>query len=104
MVKKRQQYASSFKAKVALEAIREEGTLAQLSSKYHVNANLISKWKVQALQRMSSLFENGSDVSSGPTEDQRIKELHAKIGELTVERDFLEAASRSLGLRGAKKW
>ena len=103
MVKKRQQYAANFKAKVALEAIREEGTLAQLSSKYHVNANLISKWKGQALTGMSSLFGNAPDIAAS-SEAHRIKELHAKIGELMVKRDFLEAASSKLVLRGVKKW
>ena len=78
MVKKRQQYAASFKAKVALEAIREEGTLAQLSSKYHVNDNLISKWKGQALTGMSSLFGNAPDIAAS-SEAHRIKELHADL-------------------------
>jgi transposase len=103
MVKKRQQYSSSFKAKVALEAIKEDSTLAQLSAKYHVNPTLISKWKVQALQGLSSIF-SGKPISASIPDTQRIKELHAKIGELTVERDFLEEVSVKLGLPSAKKW
>lgn len=103
MVKKRQQYSASFKAKVALEAIREEGTLSQLSSKYHVNANLISKWKSQALQGMSHIFSQPLEHSNS-SKEQQIKDLHAKIGELTVERDFLEQASNKLGLGGGRKW
>lgn len=103
MVKKRQQYSASFKAKVALEAIREGGTLSQLSSKYQVNANLTSKWKTQALQGMSSIFTQPCD-SSDSSKDQHIKALHAKIGELTVERDFLEQVSNRLVLKGERKW
>lgn len=103
MVKKRQQYSASFKAKIALEAIREEGTLSQLSSKYQVNANLISKWKAQALQGMSLIFSQPLDHSNSPKE-QQIKDLHAKIGELIVERDFLEQVSNKLGLGGGRKW
>lgn len=103
MVLKRQQYSSSFKAKVALEAIREEGTLSQLSAKYHVHANVISKWKARALQGFENLFSDKAQSFCGG-EDHRIKDLHAKIGELTIERDFLSQASRGLGLAGAKKW
>lgn len=76
MVKKRQQYAASFKAKGALEAIREEGSLSQLSSKYQVNANLISKWKTQVLQGVSRIFTHPCDYSNS-SKDQHIKSLHA---------------------------
>lgn len=103
MVRKRQQYSAMFKSKVALEAIRESGTLAQLSAKYHINANLISKWKSQALQGLSFVFSSKSELSA-VSDDHRIKDLHAKIGELTIERDFLEQASSRLGLGGVKKW
>ena len=103
MVKKRQQYSANFKAKVALEAIREEGTLSQLSNKYQVNANLISKWKAQVLQGMSRIFSQPCDYADS-SKEQHIKELHAKIGELTVERDFLEQVSNRLGLGGGRKW
>ncbi len=68
---------------MALEVIREEGTLSQLSSKYQVNANLISKWKTQALQEISRIFIQPCD-SSDSSKDQHIKALHAKIGELTA--------------------
>ena len=103
MVKKRQQYSASFKAKVPLQALREEATLSQLSAKYHVNANLISKWKLQALHGLSSIFSSRIEAVSA-NDDQRIKDLHAKIGELTVERDFLEHSSQKLGLRSLRKW
>jgi len=103
MIKKRQQYSATFKAKVALEAIREDSTLAQLSSKYSINANLISKWKKQALQGLDLLFSNRHE-SVQVLDQQKLKDLHAKIGELTLERDFLEQASSRLGLGVVKKW
>jgi len=103
MVNKKRQYSAAFKAKVALSAIREEGTLAQLSSHYGINANMISKWKQQALAQMSDLFSN-KRIHQELNQEETLKSLHAKIGELTVERDFLEQASKRLGLGGLKKW
>lgn len=102
MIQRRKKYSAAFKAKVALEAIREEGTLAQLSSKHGVNPNMISKWKLQALQNMTQLFDQKAVVHS-QSNSEEIKTLHAKIGQLTVERDFLETASIRLGLGGLKK-
>ena len=103
MVNKKRQYSAAFKAKVALSAIREEGTLVQLSSHYGINANMISKWKQQALAQMSDLFSN-KRIHQELNQEEALKSLHAKIGELTVERDFLEQASKRLGLGGLKKW
>lgn len=70
-----------------MEAIREEGTLAQLSSKHGVNPNMISKWKLQALQNMTQLFDQKA-VIQPQSNSEEIKTLHAKIGQLTIERDF----------------
>lgn len=103
MIQRKRRYSAAFKAKVALSAIREEGTLAQLSSKYRVNPNMVSKWKQQALQQMAEGFCKKSSLAPLQSQEE-IKELHAKIGQLTVERDFLEDASRKLGLGGLKKW
>ena len=94
---KKKVYNASFKAKVALSAIREEGTLAELSAKYQVNPNMICKWKKQVLQNMESSF--GKAILSGDERsEEEIRALHAKIGELTIEKDFLERTSRKLGL------
>jgi transposase len=103
MSQKKRQYSADFKAKVALAAIREEGTLSELSSKYGVNANIISRWKQQALLSLGQSF-SGKQERQQLNSEEEIKLLHAKIGELTIERDFLEQASRRLGLGGYKKW
>lgn len=94
---KKKVYSASFKAKVALSALREEGTLAELSAKFQVNPNVICKWKKQVLQNMENSFGKAPQ-SVNESSEEEIKTLHAKIGELTIERDFLERASRKLGL------
>ena len=103
MIQKRQQYSAEFKAKVALAAIREEGSLAELSSRFGLNANVISKWKIKALSGLSELF-SGKHERQQSSSDYQIKALHAKIGELTVEKDFLQEVSQKLGLSGGRKW
>jgi len=100
---KKKTYSAEFKSKVALAAIREEGTLSDLSSRFSVNTNMISKWKKQALISFSDIFSNKRETIQ-VSNDQQIKGLHAKIGELTVEKDFLQEASVKLGLRGGKTW
>ena len=64
---------------------------------------MISKWKKQALEGFGGIFSNRRETIQ-VSNDQQIKELHAKIGELTVEKDFLQVASLKLGLRGGKTW
>lgn len=89
---KRTRYSAEFKAKVALEAIRGELTLAELAAKHGVHPTMISNWKQQAIENMAEAF-SGKSERSRTDEEARIKELHAKIGQLTVERDFLAKAS-----------
>ena len=89
---KRKNHAPEFKAKVVLEAIREEMTLAELSKKYGVHATRISTWKRAAIENMASAFgRRGRDRDAPSTAD--IEKLHSKIGQLVVERDFLANAS-----------
>lgn len=96
---KKKKYSPVFKTKVALSAIREEGTLSELSGRYGVNANMISKWKKQALDNMNSAF-SGKHERSEVSNEHQIKQLHAKIGELTVEKDFLQDVYEKLGRNG----
>lgn len=89
---KRNRYSAEFKAKVALEAIRGEQTLAELAAKHGVHPTMISNWKQQAIDNMTEAF-SGKSERCRTDEEARIKELHAKIGQLMVERDFLAKAS-----------
>jgi transposase len=89
---KRKTYSASFKSKVALEAIRGDTTIAELASKYGVNPVMVTRWKKQAVDGMAETFSKRGQASRDASHEARIKELHAKIGELTVERDFLSKA------------
>ncbi len=88
---KRRNFSAAFKAKVALEALRGDQTLAELAARHKVHPNLITKWKRQASEGMVEVF-SGRPARRDGAQEAEIKELHAKIGELTVERDFLSKA------------
>ncbi len=90
MSRKRRTHSSTLKAKVALAAVRGEKTLSELATQFQVHPNQIQTWKKQLLNNASELFEKGSGSAKDPT--STIKELHAKIGQLTVEKDFLSKA------------
>lgn len=93
----------SSRRKVALEAIREEMTLAELSKKYGVHATQIGTWKRTAIENMATAFGR-RDAAPEQVSAADVDELHSKIGQLVVERDFLADASHQLlGSRG-KKW
>jgi transposase len=89
MRRKRRNHSAAFKAKVALEAAKEEKTLAELAQQYELHVNQISTWKQELLDGMSRLFEKEGDVRR--ESEAEIKELYAKIGELTMEKDFLSS-------------
>lgn len=96
----RRNHTPTFKAKVALAALRGDKTLAELASQFDVHANQITQWKVQLLERAAEVF--GSEAQpGGPPVD--LKALHAKIGELALENDFLEHALTKAGLLSAKR-
>ena len=93
---KRKNHKPAFKARVALETIKGERTVAELASQYGVHPTQIHQWKKALLAGAPEVFANKSyrGRKSAPEVDpERIKDLHAKIGELTVERDFLSVRS-----------
>ncbi len=88
---KRKNYSPDFKSKVALAAIRGDGTLAELAKRFELNPNLISRWKQEALESMKSGFKQAS-FRHQQSSQAEIDKLHKKIGQLVVERDFLSKA------------
>jgi transposase len=98
----RRTHAPAFKAKVALAAIKGERTLAELAHQYDVHPNQITAWKAQVLEGVAGLFGSGAaSIEAAPAVD--VKSLHAKIGELTLEVDFLAGALGKAGLLSAKR-
>ena len=90
MKRSRRNHSPTFKAKVALQAIRGDKTLGELAQQHQVHATQIGAWKQQLLEHAAELFANGQSLAQDSQE--RVQELHAKIGELTMERDFLSNA------------
>ena len=98
----RRNHTPAFKAKVALAAIRGEQTLVELSQQFDVHANQIKQWKEQLLEGAMGVF-GGDAKTEAATPAVDIKTLHAKIGELALENDFLSGALGKAGLPGGKK-
>jgi transposase len=86
MKRSRRNHSPAFKAKVALQASRGEKTLSELAQQHQAHATQIGAWKQPLLPRAAELFANGHSLAADSPE--RVQELHAKIGELTMERDF----------------
>ncbi len=98
----RRNHTPAFKSKVALEAIRGEKTLSELAQQFDVHGNQIKIWRDELLAGAQEVFSKKSKAAkSEPAID--VKTLHAKIGELTLENDFLETALTKAGLLSAKK-
>ncbi len=98
----RRNHTPAFKAKVALAAIKGDRTLAQLAEQFDVHANQITSWKAQLEGGAVDVFgSSGSAPPAAPVVD--VKSLHAKIGELTLENDFLEGALSKAGLLSVKR-
>jgi len=95
----RRNHSPEFKAKVALAAVQGDRTVAELTQHFDVHANQITQWKKQLLSRAREAFDGGG-LSEPPVD---VKRLHAKIGELTLENDFLEGALTKAGLLSAKR-
>ncbi len=92
----RRKFSSEFKAKVALEAVRGQHTLAELSKKFDISPVVISKWKGEFLDNMSTVFDK--DHPKKKDDDPVLDQLYAKIGELKVENDFLKKSCKKLGI------
>jgi transposase-like protein len=97
----RRTHSPAFKAKVALAAIKGEKTLAELAQQFDVHPNQITTWRSQLLEGAAGVFGQDKAGLSEPTVD--LKALHAKIGELALENDFLSGALSKAGLLSAKK-
>ena len=96
----RRNHSLAFKAKVALSAIRGEKTMAELAKQFDIHPNQIADWKEQLLSNAASVFGQEGRAAEPPVD---LKALHAKIGELTLENDFLEGALTKAGLLSAKR-
>jgi transposase len=90
MSRKRRNHSPDFKSKVAIAAIKGDETLSELARRYNINANLIVKWKKLLLDNSAEVFASGKGLA--PDRESEIKDLQAKIGEITMENSFLSKA------------
>jgi len=97
----RRNHTPTFKAKVALAAVKGDQTLAELAQQFDVHPNQITQWKTQLLEGVTAVFS--CDARVDPKTAVDVKTLHAKIGELTLENDFLSGALDKAGLLSAKR-
>jgi transposase-like protein len=99
MRRPRRNHTAAFKAKVALAALKGDATLAELATKFDVHANQIVQWKGQLLEHATEIFAGAGEKQAAAPD---LKSLHAKIGQLTLENDFLESALTKAGMLSAK--
>ena len=100
MRRPRRNHSAAFKARVALEAIRGEKTVAEIAAHHEVHATQVTAWKTQALENMVGIFGGSAIAEDGK---EQIRELREKIGQLTMENDFLEQALGKFPALSAKR-
>ena len=96
----RRNHSPAFRAKVALAALKGDKTLSELATHFDVHPTQITQWKAQLLERAAEVFDGDSRTTEPPVD---LKALHAKIGQLALENDFLEGALNKAGLLSAKR-
>lgn len=103
MRRPRRNHSPAFKARVALDALRGEKTVAELAKLHDVHPHQITSWKNELLGRAAEIFGGAAGGTDPAADREKIRELHAKIGELSMENDFLERVlGRSPGPSGRK--
>lgn len=98
--RQRRNHAGEFKARVALAAIRGDKTLSEVAEHFEVHPHQVTEWKKQLLERAAEVFDGPRRKDEPPVD---VKVLHAKIGQLTLENDFLEGALTKAGMLSAKR-
>lgn len=99
---RRRKHSSGFKAQIALEAIRGDTTVAEIAKKHNVHPGQVQAWKAEALSKFSFLFDKGNEGKSSMSEDQ-VAALERKIGQLTIENDFLKKSWTGYAKRNGGK-
>ena len=99
MKRTRRNHGATFKAQVAVAAVKVDNTLAEIAEQFHVHPTQITEWKQQLLTRAADVFGGAKPTADTPD----LKTLHAKIGQLALENDFLEGALIKAGLLSAKR-
>lgn len=95
MKAKRRKFSSAFKAKVAISALKERETLAEISKRFEVSPSMVSKWKQEFIDRSKEIFETSSPEKES---EDKIDQLYTKIGKLEVEREWLKKNLKKVGL------
>ena len=99
---KRRRFTAGFKAKIALEALRGDRTIQEIAGRHKVHPNQVSAWKRLAIDGLGAVFSDGAD-KAGADHEAEVHDLHAKIGELTVERDFLARGLARVPARNVRR-